>query len=167
MRVNANIGVSHIHRIVSESTTSLTKWSRHSIIFADAAVHFPNYDLDQFLCRSYYSSFVRVISLFFDVVPYEKYFARRHKVRRFAARVSSHICPRTVRVSFRELFLLLPVNCGQYTASTASEVADSDGDDEVGGRVRCKVKMYHEKDEIELLASLHHITKNQCQTPIL
>ena len=45
-RVNASIGVSHIDRIVSESPTSLTEWSRHSIIFADAAVHFPNYDLD-------------------------------------------------------------------------------------------------------------------------
>ena len=67
---------------------------------------FPKLRFGSIFMPKYYSSFVRVISLFFDVVRYEKYFARRHEVRGFAARVSSRVCPRTVRASFRELFLL-------------------------------------------------------------
>ena len=82
-RVNANIGVSHIDQIVSESPTSSTEWSRHSIIFADAAVHFPNYDLDLLFWPKLLSSFVRVIlraSLFFGFLPCEKYYARRNEI---------------------------------------------------------------------------------------
>ena len=47
--VNATIGVSHINRIVSELSNSLTKWSRHSIISSDAVVYFPNDDLGLFI----------------------------------------------------------------------------------------------------------------------
>ena len=106
VRVHANIGVSHINRIVSKSPTSSTEWSRHSIIFADASVHFPNYDLD-ILFRPKLLSSVRlydfVCKCFFGFVPYEKYFACRREVREFAARVSRS---RLSGYSTRELFLL-------------------------------------------------------------
>ena len=117
-RVNANIGVSHIDRIVSESPTSLTEWSRHSIIFADAAVHFPNYDLDQFLCRSYYSSFVRVISLFFRSCTLRKIFrasARSSRIcrARIQSRLSAYRTRELSRAFFTSrvyLYSLIPVN---------------------------------------------------------
>ena len=82
-------------------------------IFADAAVHlFPNYDLG-LLFRPKLLSSVRqrdfaAECFFFGIVPYKKYFARRHKVIGFAARISSHVYLRTVRTSFRELFFCFP-----------------------------------------------------------
>ena len=81
-RVHATIGASHIDRIVSESPTSSTEWSRHSIMFADAVVHFPNYDLDLLFRPKLLSSRFRARVFFFGFLACEKYYARRNEVWR-------------------------------------------------------------------------------------
>ena len=112
-RVHANIGVSHIDRIVSESPTSSTEWSRHSIIFADAAVHFPNYDLD-LLFRPKLLSSVRprdfARECFFSVFYLAKNITRvGTKFGGFAARVSrSRLSAYRTRELSRAFFCFAP-----------------------------------------------------------
>ena len=95
-------------RIVSESPTSSTEWSRHSIIFAEATVHFPNDDLD-LLFRPKLLSSVRprvfARECFFSIFTFRK--ISRASARSLAdlSRVYlDRVCPRTVRASSRELF---------------------------------------------------------------
>ena len=45
-RVDANICVLHIDQIVSKLLTSLIKLQRHSSVFGDATIQFPNDDLE-------------------------------------------------------------------------------------------------------------------------
>ena len=49
MRLNANIGVSHIYWIVSELSALLIKLSQHSIISGNAVVHSSDNDLGLFI----------------------------------------------------------------------------------------------------------------------
>ena len=103
---------------------SLTKWSRHSIIFDDATDHFLNDDLG-LLFRPKLLSSVRprdfVAACFSsDIVPYKKYFARRHKV--YPAYVGGFY-PCTVRASFHELYFVSHQNpTGKLLAAAAPMV---------------------------------------------
>ena len=71
---------------------SLIEWSRHSIIFGDEVVHFPNDDLALLFWPKLLSSVcprdLATECFFVDIVPYEKHFVRRHKVCGFAVHVS-------------------------------------------------------------------------------
>ena len=87
---------------------SSTEWPRHSIIIADAAVHFPNYDLDLMFRPKLLSSvrprdFAR--ECFFRFFTVRKILrASERSLADLSRAYLDRVCPRTVRASFRELF---------------------------------------------------------------